>query len=176
MEGFIKKYGKYFLSIGILSYIALSIIFKHKSCIDNMDLAITITLIIASLYINLFWKINILDRHPKVYGKYLMTFVSSFNDAKKDIEVVIRQNLLSTRIYMSSDESSSVSINSNINLYTDYSELIYTYFNEPNILERNHSDIHYGTCKFKILNNKIISGEYYTSRQTAGQIVNIRKI
>lgn len=176
MEENLKKYGKYFLSIGIITYIILSVIFKNKSYIDNIDMAVTVTLILTSLYINYIWKYNFLDNHPKIYGEYRMTFVSTFNNSKKDIKIRIKQNLFSTRIYMKSDESTSKSINSNINFGVDYCELTYTYINEPDMTERHHSGIHYGTCKFKISKNRIISGEYYTDRNTAGNIINIMKI
>ena len=176
MRETLKGYGKYFLSLAILVYVILSIVLKNKSILDNLDLTITINLILATIYSEWLWKYNPLEKTPKIYGEYKMIFISTYDNSKRTMNVKIKQNLFSNRIYMSTKESRSESISSSIITKKDNCELIYTYQNIPNATERNHSEIHFGTCTFSIIDNKIISGSYYTDRKTNGEIKNIKKI
>lgn len=176
MRETLKSYGKYFLGLAILIYVLLSIILKDKSILDNLDLTITITLILATIYSEWIWKYNPLEKNPKIYGEYKMTFISTYDNSKRTMNVTIKQDLFTSRIYMSTKESNSESISSSIITKKDECELLYTYQNIPKATERNHSEIHFGTCKFKIVDNKIMAGEYYTDRKTTGEIKNIRKI
>ncbi len=176
MRETLKSYGKYFVGLAILVYVLLSLILKNKSIVDNIDLAITITLVLASIYSVHFWKYNPLEKTPKIYGKYKMTFISTYDNSKRTMDVTIKQDLFLNRIYMSTNESKSESISSSIITKHDSCELTYTYQNIPNATERNHSEIHFGTCTLKIIDNKIISGSYYTDRKTTGEIKNIKKI
>ena len=176
MRETLKGYGKYFLGLAILIYVILSIVLKNKSILDNLDLTITITLILATIYSEWLWKYNPLEKTPKIYGEYKMTFISTYDNSKRTMNVKIKQNLFSNRIYMNTKESRSESISSSIITKKDNCELIYTYQNIPNATERNHSEIHFGTCTFSIIDNKIISGSYYTDRKTTGEIKNIKKI
>ncbi len=170
-----KIYSKYFLGVSILIYAIISILFKEKSFLDKLDLAVTISLILSTIYIELLWKYNPLEKKPKIYGKYNMTFISTYDSAKRTMKVEIKQNLFTNRIYITTKESNSESISSNIIYKKDSCELIYTYQNKPKPQERNHSGIHFGTCILKIVNNQIVSGEYYTDRKTTGEITKIEK-
>ena len=91
-------------------------------------------------------------------------------------DITIKQNLISTRIYMKTKESKSESTSSTLLKKEDSWKLIYTYTNIPNSTERNHSKIHFGTCIFDIIDNKIIGGNYYTDRKTIGDIKNFKKM
>ncbi len=176
MRETLKGYGKYFLGLAILSYVIISIILKDKSILDNLDLAITISLILAGIYSSWLWKYNPFEKTPKIYGKYKMTFISTYDNSKRTMDVTIKQDLISNRIYMNTKESRSESLTSSIVTKKDVCELVYTYQNIPNATERKHSEVHFGTCKFCIINNKIENGSYYTDRKTTGEIKNIKKI
>ena len=176
MRETLKGYGKYFLGLAILSYVIISMILKDKSILDNLDLAITISLILAGIYSSWLWKYNPFEKTPKIYGKYKMTFISTFDNSKRTMDVTIKQDLISNRIYMNTKESRSESLTSSIVTKKDVCELVYTYQNIPNATERKHSEVHFGTCKFCIINNKIENGSYYTDRKTTGEIKNIKKI
>ena len=176
MRETLKGYGKYFLGLAIISYVIISIILKDKSILDNLDLAITISLILAGIYSSWLWKYNPFEKTPKIYGKYKMTFISTYDNSKRTMNVTIKQDLISNRIYMNTKESRSESLTSSIVTKKDVCELVYTYQNIPNATERKHSEVHFGTCKFCIINNKIENGSYYTDRNTTGEIKNIKKI
>ena len=172
----IKNYVKYFLGIAIITYALLLMLRGDATFLDNLDLSVTITLGMAVIYSEWFWKYNPFEKTPKIYGEYKMTFISTYNNSKRMMNVTIKQNLFSARIYMDTDESESESTSSNIIIKNDSCELIYTYLNKPKAIERNHSGIHFGTCMFKIIDNVIKSGQYYTDRKTTGDIKNIKKI
>lgn len=176
MRESLKNYGKYFIGLGIIIYFILSIILKSKSFIDILDMSITITLVFATIYSEWLWKYNPLEKNPKIYGNYKMTFISTYDNSKRTMNVTIKQDLFSNRIYMNTTESRSESLTSSIVTKKDICELVYTYQNIPNATERKHSEVHFGTCKFCIVNNKIENGSYYTDRNTTGEIKNIKKI
>lgn len=176
MRETLKNYGKYFFGFAIICYFILSSIFEDNSFCDNFDATISITLFVSFLYVEYLWKYNPIEKTPKLYGKYEAILKSIYDIKKRKININIKQNLISTRIYIHTKESNSESISSSLLKKQDSWQLIYTYENIPNATERNHSEIHYGTCKFRIVGDKIISGEYYTDRKTIGEIINIKKV
>ena len=92
------------------------------------------------------------------------------------MQIEIKQDLLSTRVYIKTKESKSESVTSSLRKKQDSWQLIYTYENIPNSKERDHSEIHFGTCTLNIVNNQIENGFYYTDRNTTGDIENITSI
>lgn len=176
MRETLKEYGKYFLGFAIVCYFILTLIFTDNSFLDNLDATVSITLFVSFLYVEYLWKYNPIEKTPKLYGKYEAIIKSTYDAKKRIIDINIKQNLISTRVYIHTKESNSESISSSLLQMQDYWQLIYTYQNIPNALERNHSEIHYGTCRFQIVDGKIVSGEYYTDRKTIGEIKKITKI
>lgn len=173
MRETLKEYGKYFIGIAIIVYFILSIICKKSSFFDKMDYSITITLFISLAYSKLLWRYNPFEKTPKLFGLYEAQFISTYDKKKRKMNIEIKQDLLSTRIYMKTRESKSESITSNLRKKQDSWQLIYTYENIPNLKERNHSEIHFGTCILNIVNGKFTNGSYYTDRKTNGDIENI---
>lgn len=176
MRETLKEYGKFIVGIAIVVYFIISLIFKENKFWDNLDFTITITLIICVLYSQILWKYNPLEKTPKIYGEYEAQFISTYDKSVRKLNFEIKQDLLSTRIYMTTDESQSESMTSSLKKKQDNWLLIYSYENVPNSIEREHSEIHFGTCMLKIKNNKIMGGTYYTDRKTIGDIKKITKI
>lgn len=176
MRETLKDYGKYIIGIALIVYFIVSLIFKENKFWDNLDLTTTITLIISVLYSQIFWRYNPLEKTPKIYGEYEAQFISTYDKSIRKMNFEIKQDLLSTRIYMTTKESQSESITSSLKKKQDNWQLIYSYENVPNSIERDHSEIHFGTCILNIINNKITSGCYYTDRKTTGDIKKITKI
>lgn len=176
MRETLKEYGKYIIGVALIVYFIISLIFKENNFWDNLDLTITITLIISVLYSQIFWKYNPLEKTPKIYGEYEAKFISTYDKSARIMNIEIKQDLLSTRIYMTTKESQSESITSSLKKKQDSWQLIYSYENVPNSIEREHSEIHFGTCMLNIINNKIKGGTYYTDRKTTGDINEITKL
>lgn len=176
MRETLKEYGKYIIGVALFVYFVISLIFKGNSFLDNLDLTTTITLIFCILYSQILWKYNPLEKTPKIFGEYEAQFISTYDKSVRKINFEIKQDLLSTRIYMTTKESKSESITSSLKKKQDSWQLIYSYENVPNSIEREHSEIHFGTCMLNIINNKVTSGTYYTDRKTTGDIKEITKI
>ena len=165
-----KNYIKYLITISILLFILLSKLFPEKEIMDLVDVSVVLVGIGFTIYSKYIWKYNPFEKTPKIYGNYNVTFISTHDNKKRKMDILIRQTLFKTKINIITKESKSVSIVANIEKINDELKLIYTYINTPNIMERNHSDIHYGTCILCIENNKIEGGYYYTDRNTSGDI------
>ena len=169
MEKF-KKYIKYLITIAILLFIIINRLFPKMEILDIIDISAIIVGVGFTIYSKYIWKLIPFEKNPKVYGDYNVTFISTHDNKKRKMDIKIEQTLFKTKIKIITKESKSVSLVADIKEINDEWKLIYTYVNEPNILERNHSDIHYGTCILSIENNKIVSGYYYTDRNTSGEI------
>ena len=169
MEKF-KKYIKYLITIAILVFVLINKFFPKMEIMDIIDISVIIVGIGFAIYTKYIWKYNPFEKKPKVYGSYNVIFISTHDNKKRKMDIDIEQTLFKTKIKIITKESKSVSLVANIEKINDEWKLIYTYKNEPNILERNHSGIHYGTCILSIENNKIIGGYYYTDRNTSGEI------
>ena len=169
MEKF-KKYIKYLITIAILVFVLINRLFPKMEIMDIIDISVIIVGVGFTIYSKYIWKFNPFEKNPKVYGSYNVTFISTHDNKKRKMDIDIEQTLFKTKIKIITKESKSVSLVANIEKINDEWKLIYTYKNEPNILERNHSDIHYGTCILSIENNKIVRGYYYTDRNTSGDI------
>lgn len=166
----LTSYLKYLITIAILLFVLLNKILPQKEMMDLIDIAVIVVGIGFTIYSKYIWKINPFEKTPKVYGNYSVTFISNHDKKKRKMDISIEQTLFKTKIKIITKESNSISLVANIKKINDEWNLIYTYENTPNILERNHSDIHYGTCILSIENNKIIGGYYYTDRNTSGDI------
>lgn len=166
----IKKYFKYLITATIITFFILNHFLPKWDFIDLIDISVFVVMISFTTYYKYLWRYNPFEKIPKVFGKYDVTFVSNYDNKIRKMAISIDQNLFTTKIKIKTKESKSISLVANIEKINNEWKLIYTYENLPNILERNHSDIHYGTCVLSIENNKITDGYYYTSRNTSGDI------
>ena len=107
MRETLKEYGKYIIGVALIVYFTISLIFKENNFWDNLDLTITITLVISVLYSQILWKYNPLEKTPKIYGEYEAKFISTYDKSIRKMNIEIKQDLLSTRIYMTTKESQS---------------------------------------------------------------------
>lgn len=164
-----KTYGKCTCYLSILIFLLIKFGFKVESYLDAISYSVTTIVAIISLYCTLLWKYNPLEKYPRLNNKY-KGVIKTENYGERYVEVKIKHNLISTYIKMISSES--ISKSKSFNIYKDGEDwkLIYTYINEPNILERTHSNIHYGTCVLDITNKERLKGNYYTDRKTIGEI------
>lgn len=164
----LKKYLEFafYLNIGIFMLFKFG--FKNV-WLDAISYSVTITSFICASYCTFVWRCNPLEKYPKLNKKY-KGIIKTEAYGERDIEVEIKHNLIYTHIKMKSKESTSKS--QAFNIYQDGEDwaLVYTYINEPKMLERGHSDIHYGTCVLEITDKDRLIGKYYTDRKTVGEI------
>lgn len=165
---------------GIVIFIILQVIFKNKSIISNISTAISITTICIIIYCNYLWKYipESISKLPKLFGTWEGIIKSSYDGFDKEFKfkIIIKQTLLNIYIQLLSEESESNSITCELikDNKNDYI-LIYSYCNEPHQDVKDRSEIHYGTAKLNVINNKELKGGYFTGRQTIG-VMELKKI
>lgn len=173
-----------------LAFIVYAIIFFFTQNLDGIDLfkalthistTISINIIIWTIFIGWAWKWKVfypwLVQTPNLSGKWKGIIKSNFNNGEiKPIstEINIKQDFFKITVKIKTDESRSHSISSSFNIDKDrdYQQLFYSYLNTPNAGVRGRSEIHYGSTllNFESFNVSKMTGEYWTSRETTGEI------
>ena len=165
-----KKYIECICGIAIISFVIVKLVFKNLEIWDALTYASTFTSIIVVLYVTVLWRINPLEKIPRLKNNYIGTLVSTYDHKQRDVKILIKQNLFETKIIFESNESSSKSITANF--YDEYGTqmLSFGYINNPKAMYKARSPIHYGMCILEIKDKDHIKGQYFTDRCTRGDI------
>lgn len=133
---------------------------------------ISITTILMGIYCSFLWKYNPLEKTPKLMGTYRGVIEYCFNGVvdKKETIVIIKQTLLSIKISIKTNEIISNTIIGNFVEENDENVLYYTYITNPKSKYSKENPIQYSTCRLLINHVNHLSGTYWTSRQTIGDI------
>lgn len=146
---------------------------------------ITIDFVVWLLFSKFAWKWRIfqgwLVPFPILHGTWKGIMKSTWIDpATKatpppiQFVLVIRQSFLAISCSMFTEESSSKSYSADILIdkETDSRQLVYNYTNRPSPVFRDRSEIHDGTAFLNVIGKppKEMNGEYWTSRNTTGDI------
>lgn len=126
--------------------------------------------IITTLYETVLWRINPLDKTPRLHKKYIGVLKSSYDGIERTAQLEIKQTLLSVHIILVSDESKSKSISASIDDILNEPQLTYCYLNTPKSEFRYRSEIHFGTAALSLANPDKLTGQYYTDRKTTGDM------
>ena len=90
------------------------------------------------------------------------------------MEIFIDQTFLNVQIRIKTGESRSFSIGASFDIDKDrgQQQLFYSYLNTPKAGVRDRSEIHYGSAflVFDGFDVNEMEGEYWTSRETTGEI------
>lgn len=171
MDDRYKKYVEYICGIAIIAFIVLKWFCKNIEFWDALTYATAITSGIVILYVTFLWRINPLEKVPKLRKEYKGKLVSNYDDIERDIQISVKQNLFETKINFKSGESSSKSITANF--YEEYGTkmLSFGYINNPKAIHKHRSPMHYGMCILEIKDKNNLEGQYFTDRCTRGDIV-----
>jgi len=173
-----------------LSFIVYIIIFSITQNLDSIDFnkaishistTITINIILWTIFIKWAWKFKIfypwLVPTPNLSGDWKGFLKSNWENGKLEpipTEVKISQSFLHIQVQIKTGESRSYSVNASFNIDEErgYQQLFYSYLNTPKSGVRDRSEIHYGTTllSFKGFNIDSLDGEYWTDRETTGEI------
>lgn len=132
--------------------------------------AIGIAVIFTVFYEKWLWRINPLDKTPKLHKQYTGVLKSSYDNVERQAKINIKQSMLSVHVSLITEESSSSSISASIDSILGENQLIYCYLNTPKSEFRNRSEIHYGTAVFSLADPSHLIGRYYTDRKTSGDM------
>lgn len=151
-----------------------------------MTLVTAIGIILIGVFDKWLWKWNILRpwfvKMPNISGTWKASIDSNYinpetQEPQKNIEAyfIIKQTFSSIKIRLLTNESSSDLLGGELVEDKNNSRYSITgvYFNEPKQSKRSDSPMHYGAlfCKIIINNNNILlEGEYWTSRNSQGEI------
>ncbi|MBN4081174.1 hypothetical protein JYT44_02295 [Caldithrix abyssi] len=175
------------LGLVFATYVIIFIIRQDLSSIDlnlalkDISYAIIINLIIWTIFIKWCWKWKIfygwLVPFPDLSGKWTGHVISNWNNGElKPIptEIVIKQSFFHMSIKLKTGESESFSNSASFDIDNErgISQLFYSYTNYPKPSVRDKSQIHYGTTLLKFDNYPVsrMTGEYWTSRESTGEI------
>ena len=170
MDDRYKKYVECICGIAIISFLIIKWFFKDLEVWDTLTYASTFTSFVVILYVTILWRINPFEKIPKLKKEYIGTLVSTYDNSKRDVKIIIKQNLFETKIIFESNESSSKSITANF--YDEYGTkmLSFGYINNPKAIYKDRSPIHYGMCILEINDKDHLVGQYFTDRDTRGDI------
>lgn len=178
-----------------LAFAVYAIIFLLTQNLDSIDFNKALSHISTTISINIgiwmvfifwAWKWRIfypwLVQTPDLSGKWKGKIKSNWEGGKSKpipTEINIKQDFFNIIVKIKTEESISHSISSSFNIDKDrgYNQLFYSYSNTPKAGIRERSAIHYGSVLLNFDGFKVskMSGEYWTSRETTGEIELKRK-
>ena len=185
----------YAFSIIGLAFIVYGIIFLVTQNLESIDFtkalshistAISINIVLWMIFIKWLWKCKIfypwLVPFPNLSGEWEGTLLSNYeNKSPAPIPTIVKieQNFFNIQIKITTGESTSYSTGASFDIDTErgLQRLFYSYQNTPKRSVRERSEIHYGTTLLSFEGFKIseMEGEYWTSRETTGEIQLKRK-
>ena len=119
---------------------------------------------------------------PNLSGKWEGTIKSNWKGTEGNeipTEVIINQTFFNVQVKVRTGESRSYSIGASFDIDKDrgLQQLFYSYLNTPKAGVRERSEIHYGSTllHFEGYDVKSLEGEYWTSRETTGEIILSKK-
>lgn len=154
---------------------------NFEKAISNISTTISINIIIWTIFVKWLWKWKIfypwLIQFPDLSGEWEGQIKSNFPDKQNEvipITVIIYQNFFNIQVKIKTNESKSYSIGACFDIDKDrgQQQLFYSYLNTPNSSVRTRSEMHYGSTilNFDGCNVRELEGEYWTTRETTGEI------
>lgn len=118
------------------------------------------------------WRWNPLEDTPALAKKYSGVLEYKYNgiESSKQIQIRIRQTLLSVIVQAKTDINASSTITGVITKEYDKYVLYYTYITDPDAKVAKTNPVQHGTCRMVLDDVDHIKGKYWTSGQTIGDI------
>lgn len=181
------------LGLAFGTYIVLFLSTQNLDSIDfnkaltHISTTISINIVIWLLFIKWGWKWKVfypwLVPFPDLSGDWSGTIKSNWKEKELEpipIEVSITQTFFNIQVRIKTGESRSYSIGASFDIDKErgFQQLFYSYLNTPKPGVRERSEIHYGSTllNFEGFNVTKMDGEYWTSRETTGEIELTKKI
>jgi hypothetical protein len=175
----IRVFAYVILGLGIITFL-LFFLFT-KDILSAFSSTVTVNIIIWMIFISWAWKFKIfypwLVPFPNLSGEWEGELTSNWNNkslAPIPTEVTISQTFFNIQVQIKTGESKSFSIGASFDIDTNRGlrQLFYSYLNTPKPSVRDRSEIHFGTTRLEFKGFKIneLEGEYWTSRETTGEL------
>ncbi len=187
----IRIYAFVILGLAFGTYVVLFLLTQDLNSIDfakamaSISTTISINIVLWILFIKWGWKCRIfypwLVPFPNLSGKWEGFIKSNWKEKKLEpipTEVTIDQTFFNIQIRIKTGESRSYSIGASFDIDRErgLQQIVYSYLNTPRPGVRERSEIHYGSTVLNFEGRKVLNmdGEYWTSRETTGEI-NLKK-
>lgn len=183
----IRIYAFMILGLAFIIYAFLFLLTQNLESIDfqkaisHISTTISINIIIWTIFISWAWKLRLfypwLVQVPNLSGNWKGEIKSNYNNGELEpikTEVKIKQTFFNIQVRIKTDESRSYSIGASFDIDNErgYQQLFYSYLNTPKPGVRERSVIHYGSALLNFEGFKVekMDGEYWTSRESTGEI------
>lgn len=161
----------YFMLRCFISWNSILTDFSFCGILGYASEAVGISVVFSGFYERLLWRINPFEKFPKLSKCYKGTLKSSYDNIERSATLKINQTFTSVHVTLITDESRSNSLSASVDEIFGEMQLTYCYLNTPKSEYRNRSAIHYGTARLTITNPGSLEGQYYTDRNTTGDMV-----
>jgi len=170
-KSFIKKSSWVSTAIGVAIYL----IHQPKDLSGFLSIikySVILSAVIMLAYERKFWRCNPFEKVPKLHSNYIgiLSYNYKGNAEKKEMEVKIKQTLLSTRVILKTNEIRSHSVTANLIFENEEYVLYYIYQTIPKSEFSQDNPIQYGACRFIIDDVNELNGNYWTLRKTIGDL------
>jgi len=153
-----------------------------SNVLSQISTTISINIVLWLIFIKWAWKLKIfqpwLVPFPNLSGEWSGFIKSNYKGKELDnipIEVTITQTFFNVQVRIKTGESKSYSIGASFDIDKDrgIQQLFYSYLNTPRTGVRDRSEIHYGSTilNFEGFQVNEMVGEYWTTRETTGEII-----
>ena len=180
------------LGLAFIVYATIFLLTQNLESIDfhkaltHVSTTISINIILWMIFIAWAWKFKIfypwLVPFPNLSGDWEGTIKSNWKEKELEpipLEVSITQNFFNVQVRIKTKESRSYSIGASFDIDNErgFKQLFYTYLNTPKAGVRERSEIHYGSTILNFDGFKVtkMDGEYWTDRETTGEITLTKK-
>ena len=184
----IRAYAFAILGVAFAVYILLFLLTQDLSSSDFeralslVSTTISINIVIWIVFLKWGWKWRIfypwLVPFPNLSGNWEGKIKSNWKGSEVEeinTEVKIHQSFFYVQVKVKTGESRSYSIGASFDIDQDRGtqQIFYSYLNTPKSSVRERSEIHYGSTLliFDGFNVSEMEGEYWTSRETTGEII-----
>lgn len=175
MEHRIKHLVKVTTIVSLLCFLFIWFInakFIKIDLLDRLSYAITLSTFFTAFYEHFLWKyFTFCNKLPKIFGEYKgnIDYYHKGQRGTKLIDVSIKQTYLTTKVFLTTDEITSSTLTSDIVNDNDEIILYYTYRTAPKMKFSKENPINLGTTRL-VIKGEILEGNYWTARNTVGDI------
>jgi hypothetical protein len=171
--------------VGIIWLVLLIVdgVTVNLSWLHPLPSVVSILMLLGGAFDIWLWRLPILPKgfvkRPNIRGTWRVIIKSDWQDPStgKIIDpiegyIAVHQTFSSLSIHLMTNESSSDLVGGSIYFIDNEFRITAVYRNEPDILIRNRSHIHYGALKLNVIGRPVnaLDGHYWTDQGTMGNI------
>lgn len=145
---------------------------SFEGLVSSFSKGIAVGAVAAVAYERFLWKVNPLEKRPRLLGRYdcVLEYSHDKGEGRKETTAIVKQTLLTTSVSFCTDEITSNTKASELVDENGRYVLYYTYLTTPQMKYSRKNPIQYGTCRLEVMDGGNLRGTYWTSSSTTGDI------